>query len=72
MRSGNNERNMADTDKMRSDQGGVLMIVDARELLEYLDTLDGESPDVVDQFDAGWSCAVRRITTWVREHQEEV
>lgn len=48
------------------------MIVDARELLEYLDTLDGESPDVLDQFDAGWSCAVRRMIAWVKEHQEEV
>lgn len=45
-------------------------MIDERELLEYLDTLDGESPDVVDQFDAGWSCAVCRIITWVRNHQE--
>ena len=46
-------------------------MIDERELLEYLDTLDGESPDVVDQFDAGWSCAVSRIIRWVKEHQEE-
>lgn len=47
-------------------------MIDERELLEYLDSLDGESPDVVDQFDAGWSCAVRRIIRWVKEHQEEM
>ena len=47
-------------------------MIDERELLEYLDTLDGESPDVIDQFDAGWSCAVRRMITWVKEHQEGI
>ena len=45
-------------------------MIDERELLEYLDTLDGESPDVVDQFDAGWSCAVCRMIAWIRKHQE--
>ena len=45
-------------------------MIDEMELLEYIHTLDGESPDVVDPFDAGWSCAIRRIITWVREHQE--
>ena len=61
---------MADTGKMRSDQGGVLMIVDARELLEYLDTMDNEVPVITDEFDAGWSEAVDLIREWVESHQE--
>ena len=63
---------MADTGKMRSDQGGVLMIVDARELLEYLDTMDNEVPVITDEFDAGWCEAVDQIREWIESHQEEV
>lgn len=45
-------------------------MIDERELLEYLDILDGESSDVRDGFDAGWRCAVRKMIIWVKEHQE--
>ena len=47
------------------------MIVDARELLEYLDTLDSDgAPDIWDEFDVGWSRAVNVIREWVESHQE--
>lgn len=47
------------------------MIVDARELMEYLDIMDSEAPVIRDEFDAGWSVAVDQIREWVESHQEE-
>ena len=46
------------------------MIVDARELMEYLDILDSEVTIIRDEFDAGWSEAVDQIREWVESHQE--
>ena len=46
------------------------MIVDARELLEYLDILDSEVQIIKDEFDAGWCEAVDQIREWVESHQE--
>ena len=46
------------------------MIVDARELLEYLDTMDNEVPVITDEFDAGWCEAVDQIREWIESHQE--
>lgn len=46
------------------------MIVDARELMEYLDILDSEVTIIKDEFDAGWCEAVDQIREWVESHQE--
>ena len=48
------------------------MIVDARELMEYLDIMDSETPVIRDEFDAGWFEAVDQIREWIEEHQEEM
>lgn len=47
------------------------MIVDARELLEYLDILDSEVQSIKDEFDDGWCEAVDQIREWVESHQED-
>lgn len=46
------------------------MIVDAKELMEYLDTMDNEVPVITDEFDAGWCEAVDQIREWIESHQE--
>ena len=46
------------------------MIVDARELMEYLDIMDSEVRNIKDEFDAGWYEAVDLIREWVESHQE--
>lgn len=48
-------------------------MIDERELLEYLGIMNAEmGPEDADEYGAGWSCAVRRMITWVREHQEGI
>ena len=46
------------------------MIVDARELMEYLDDMDSEAPTIEDAGDAGWGEAVDQIRVWIESHQE--
>ena len=46
------------------------MIVDAKDLMNYLDIMDNEAPVIKDEFDAGWSEAVDLIREWVESHQE--
>lgn len=46
------------------------MIVDAKELMEYLDDMDSEAPTIKDEFDAGWCEAVDQIREWIESHQE--
>ena len=48
------------------------MIVDARELMGYLDILDSEVTIIKDEFNAGWCEAVDQIREWVESHQEEM
>ena len=46
------------------------MIVDAKDLMEYLDIMDSEAPVIRDEFDAGWCEAVDQIREWIESHQE--
>ena len=46
------------------------MIVDAKDLMDYLDIMDSEVRNIKDEFDAGWSEAVDLIREWVESHQE--
>lgn len=45
-------------------------MIDEKELLEYLDILDSETPVIRDEFDARWFEAVDQIREWVESHQE--
>lgn len=45
------------------------MIIDARELLEYLDIM---STPIRDEWGDGWMDAVKTIREWIEEHQEEM